>query len=470
VTRSTDKPRGIRIGELSALTGVSRDTIKFYLKEGLIPRPQKTGRTMSYYDPSCVERIRLIKRLQGEHFLPLQVIKGVLENKNVAVEELALVDAFLGLSVFPDPVTGVSLDDLKLKTGYSDEDIERIESAGLIGPRSHEFGREFSTLDLRVLSLIRRRERAGFSLGYSIEMMGIYRDGIARIVRAATQQFATRAATDEDLEKMVQNVSEGERALVEFMPLIRAKLTHEYLGRTNVQFQRIPERLAEIFRFRGPRAERVLTDTRNSPDLLMGLADDIADPAVREAAYGLVDGVRSLIAGRHRQALEVFERVVPVGPLGPVAASLVGLAHLMRAAGAEGYLQAIRDSRTAMSFLTEPPPSDIPTVAGIVTNYLRAAGLAAIPDTFATHYAAAEIAEGIFRAVEGALSGGAEGAPTGVMAEIRAKTRSVMATMYRFDEDPARAEAVLREIEGDETSPPYYRSWARRELAAPRGR
>ena len=54
-------------------------TIKHYLREGLLPEPVKTSRNMAWYPREFVERVQLIKQLQEERFLPLKVIKEVLE-------------------------------------------------------------------------------------------------------------------------------------------------------------------------------------------------------------------------------------------------------------------------------------------------------------------------------------------------------------------------------------------------------
>src|SRR5262249_5665977 len=42
-------PRGIRMAELSLRSGVPRETIHFYLREGLLQRPVKGGATVAYY-------------------------------------------------------------------------------------------------------------------------------------------------------------------------------------------------------------------------------------------------------------------------------------------------------------------------------------------------------------------------------------------------------------------------------------
>lgn len=57
----------LKMKDLVALSGESKSTILYYLKEGLLPEPQKPKPNVHLYDESCVERIRLIKYLQ-EHF------------------------------------------------------------------------------------------------------------------------------------------------------------------------------------------------------------------------------------------------------------------------------------------------------------------------------------------------------------------------------------------------------------------
>ena len=66
--------------ELAAASGVPAPTIKHYLREGLLPEPVKTSRNMAYYPPEFVDRIKLIKRLQEERFLPLRVIRRVVDD------------------------------------------------------------------------------------------------------------------------------------------------------------------------------------------------------------------------------------------------------------------------------------------------------------------------------------------------------------------------------------------------------
>lgn len=77
---------GMRMAELSARSGVARETIHYYLREGLLPRPRKGGRTVAYYDEEHLERLRLIRRLREEKYLPLAVIRRMLDSHTASAE------------------------------------------------------------------------------------------------------------------------------------------------------------------------------------------------------------------------------------------------------------------------------------------------------------------------------------------------------------------------------------------------
>ncbi|MFP4475169.1 MAG: MerR family transcriptional regulator [Desulfatibacillaceae bacterium] len=63
-----------RISEVEELTGVPRRTIHFYLQQGLLHSPRKTGKTMAYYDDTHLEALRAIKKAKDEG-LPLFAIR-----------------------------------------------------------------------------------------------------------------------------------------------------------------------------------------------------------------------------------------------------------------------------------------------------------------------------------------------------------------------------------------------------------
>ena len=67
------------IGEVAKASGLSRDTIRFYEREGLISAGLRTAGTRAYgdYAPEVVQRLGFIKQMQGLGFT-LREIKHVL--------------------------------------------------------------------------------------------------------------------------------------------------------------------------------------------------------------------------------------------------------------------------------------------------------------------------------------------------------------------------------------------------------
>jgi DNA-binding transcriptional MerR regulator len=56
---------GFTIGELARRCGVSRDAVRFYERERLLPRARRTASGYRAYGPEDEERLRFIRRAQG---------------------------------------------------------------------------------------------------------------------------------------------------------------------------------------------------------------------------------------------------------------------------------------------------------------------------------------------------------------------------------------------------------------------
>lgn len=80
------------IGELSQRTGLSRDTIRFYEKEGLIKMPRKQRRDNNYkeYPENIVDRISLIKSIQDLGFTlkEIDTFFGLWQEEDASCENL----------------------------------------------------------------------------------------------------------------------------------------------------------------------------------------------------------------------------------------------------------------------------------------------------------------------------------------------------------------------------------------------
>ncbi|NLJ29665.1 MerR family transcriptional regulator [Desulforhabdus amnigena] len=65
----------MRINELEKRAGVPRTTIHFYMRQGLLHPPVKSGRTMAYYDESHLKRLQNIQKIKAAGRMPLSFLK-----------------------------------------------------------------------------------------------------------------------------------------------------------------------------------------------------------------------------------------------------------------------------------------------------------------------------------------------------------------------------------------------------------
>ncbi len=95
----------MKIGELAKRAGAGIDTVRFYEREGLLPRPQRQASGYRNYEPSAVARLSFIRRAKALGFTLSEIrelleLSGRRENdmaglKVAATEKLTDVEAKL---------------------------------------------------------------------------------------------------------------------------------------------------------------------------------------------------------------------------------------------------------------------------------------------------------------------------------------------------------------------------------------
>ena len=68
---------GLQIGEVAKRAGVSIDTLRYYERVKLLPRPRRSAGGFRLFAPEHIERVRFIKQAQELGF-SLEEIKGLL--------------------------------------------------------------------------------------------------------------------------------------------------------------------------------------------------------------------------------------------------------------------------------------------------------------------------------------------------------------------------------------------------------
>ena len=177
----------IKISELAERADVPVATVRHYLREGLLPEPMRTSRNMAYYPPEFVERIRLIKRLQEERFMPLRVIRDLLDAADGDLERLRSIadsgDALVAVALGADERTPE--DELLRRFDLPARALERLGELGVLSP--NEDG--YSPADVRILEAIARFREAGWN-----ETTGFGARDVARLMQGLEPVIADELA------------------------------------------------------------------------------------------------------------------------------------------------------------------------------------------------------------------------------------------------------------------------------------
>jgi DNA-binding transcriptional MerR regulator len=203
----TTKP-GLKMSELATASGVSAGTIKHYLREGLLPEPVRTSRNMAYYPPDFVERIRTIKRLQEERFMPLRLIREVLEQADR-----------------PRTPRRDVLERYDLPANV----LDRLAAIGVLTPTREGYDAD----DLKIVEAIVRFRAGGYdeALGFTVYDTLRYREALAPLVEEEVRVLLERLAGEVAPERAVEIIRSGREPLRELIGAMHSKMLLDALER-----------------------------------------------------------------------------------------------------------------------------------------------------------------------------------------------------------------------------------------------
>jgi DNA-binding transcriptional MerR regulator len=213
----------LKISELAERSDVSVGTIKYYLREGLLPEPVKTSRNMAYYPDEFVDRIRLIKQLQEERFMPLRVIKSMLDEEPERARALVeLEDRILEYALKGEEQTRVSAAEVKRRYGIPQEVLNRLAELGVLTPSS----RGYSASDVRILEAISLFRAGGYSeqIGFTVYDTVRYKKALEELVREELRVITERLAGEKSPEEVVELLEAGIEPLRELIAALHSKL------------------------------------------------------------------------------------------------------------------------------------------------------------------------------------------------------------------------------------------------------
>jgi DNA-binding transcriptional MerR regulator len=164
--------------ELEARTGVHRETIRVYLRHGLIPQPARPRRNVADYDDAHVDAVLAVRRLQESRFTLPQIrsmMNGYVADQRVGANDFShlerLVSSRVGLNEHL-----ITVDSLVERFPEARKDARTFDAMGVIEIVQDDGHEALSLPDAEIVSIWGEMRAAGFdeSLEFRPEMLDFY--------------------------------------------------------------------------------------------------------------------------------------------------------------------------------------------------------------------------------------------------------------------------------------------------------
>jgi DNA-binding transcriptional MerR regulator len=212
----------LRMGELAEASGVPTATIKHYLREGLLPGGQKTSRNMAYYPPDYVDRIRLIKQLQEERFMPLRVIREVLGSDPDRARAMVEIEDRILERALANERTRTSATEVRERYDVPAEVLDRLEEIEVLSPNN----RGYTPSDVRIIEAISRFRAGGYeeAIGFTVYDTLRYKRAMEELVREEVEVLMDRVAGSMEPDRAIKMIEAGAEPLKDLIAAMHTKV------------------------------------------------------------------------------------------------------------------------------------------------------------------------------------------------------------------------------------------------------
>lgn len=225
---SAGRGRLLKMSGLVEASGVPAPTIKHYLREGLLPEPVKTSRNMAWYRPETVERIRLIKRLQEERFMPLKAIRALLEEDPGQTAAMLEVEDRILERALAGERKRTSATEIE-KYGVPKKALDRLAEIGILTPNS----RGYSPSDVEIIEAMSRFRAGGYDeqIGFTVYDTLRYKRALETVVKEEVDVLMDRLDGEMPPERAVELIEAGAEPLKDLIAALHTKLMVEEVER-----------------------------------------------------------------------------------------------------------------------------------------------------------------------------------------------------------------------------------------------
>ena len=223
----------MRMRELEKASGVGRETIRYYIREGLLPEPDRASRNSASYNNAHVARLRAIKRLQEERFLPLAVIRSLLDGADgdrwLAPAAFPMLDALLAARLEAGGTARVPVARVIAELGSDMRVINEHAATGMI---SIDADGTMSARDAGILATIKELGDIGFTeeLGFAGEQMRFYLDFVEWVTTQEMRLFLQGTAGHVGEAQAIDMAERGVSVINELLSQLRTRALLRKLG------------------------------------------------------------------------------------------------------------------------------------------------------------------------------------------------------------------------------------------------
>ncbi|MFD6277405.1 MerR family transcriptional regulator [Streptomyces sp. NPDC060209] len=187
----------MRIGELSRKSGVPVPTIKYYVREGLLPAGMLTSPNQARYDDGHERRLRLIRALLDVGGMPLSAIAEVLEAVDDPEQPVHMVLGAAAIRITPEEP-----EDAGPESAEAREEVAALlaRRGWRVGP-DNPAGRSLAG----VLAALHRAGHGGF-----VELLDLYAEAAESVASADLDYVRRRVAREDLVESVVVGTVLGE--------------------------------------------------------------------------------------------------------------------------------------------------------------------------------------------------------------------------------------------------------------------
>jgi DNA-binding transcriptional MerR regulator len=215
-----------RVEELARAADISVDTIRFYQKRRLLPRPEREGR-VAWYDDEHLDRLQRIRELRGRG-LTLALIARMLDG------DLDATDTPLAVAVAAadteTPEEFLTIDELADRSGVPRALLDAVAREHLLVPRIHDGEPRYTTADVAIVQQGLRILEQGLPLPDLLALARAHHETTRDIAETAVELFdryvrtplrASDAPDDEKAEQLVE-------AFRVLLPSVTALVAHHF--------------------------------------------------------------------------------------------------------------------------------------------------------------------------------------------------------------------------------------------------